>query len=429
MNQGSGVERAGDCRRGRASGSARNDSAAARRAVAILAISIIVYRIPAAGREVRPTLDSETRTVPSRFPPADAAEPEGLVFIGGTLEPEWLLDAYRHGIFPWPIVPRLTRMQWWSPDPRAIFELDSFRVSRRLERTCRSDRFTVSTDRDFAGVLSGCATAQSRRRNTWLTREMMAAYQRLFELGRAHSIEVWHEGRLAGGTYGVAIGGLFAGESMFYRVRDASKVALVHLVRHLGDRGYRLFDIQQLTSHTQSLGAIEIPPPRVSPPAERGGRAAGGFRRDRRSAVIRWRRTPWRWLPAAALGATAFAEEPRSRIRWNSDRSGYVESRNSCELHYRCGDKIALDRGAPERLVSAGCRRGNQNAPREDPQRARRFRSHPAEKRAQCQRTPRDRHGGAKTIGRQTTAQQRAKPTTSIWLTTSATPANPATAS
>lgn len=181
------------------------------------------------------------------------------MYVGGMLEPDWLLDAYRHGIFPWPIIPRLRKMQWWSPDPRAIFELDRFHVSRRLERTCRSGRFTVTSDRDFGGVMRGCASAQSRRWNTWLSGPMIAAYQRLFELGLAHSVEVWHEGRLAGGTYGVTIGGLYAGESMFYQVRDASKVALVHLVRHLRERGYQLFDIQQLTPHTQSLGAIEIP--------------------------------------------------------------------------------------------------------------------------------------------------------------------------
>jgi leucyl/phenylalanyl-tRNA---protein transferase len=222
---------------------------------------VIVYRFHFDRRHILSST-SDLRpptTLPSpRFPPADSADAEGLVFVGGALSPDWLLEAYRHGIFPWPIVPRLSRMQWWSPNPRAIFELDRFHVSRRLERTCRSGRFTVTSDRDFAGVMAGCATAQSRRWNTWLTSEMTAAYQRLFECGHAHSIEVWHERQLAGGTYGVTIGGLYAGESMFYRVRDASKVALTYLMRHLRGRGYRLFDIQQLTEHTQSLGATEI---------------------------------------------------------------------------------------------------------------------------------------------------------------------------
>lgn len=196
---------------------------------------------------------------PKYFPPPQLAEPEGVVLFGGKLAPEWLLDAYSHGIFPWPIFDGTDIMVWWSPDPRAIFELDGFYVSRRLARTCRSGAFQVTCDRDFRGVVEGCATADDRRNNTWITPAMTAAYVRLFELGHAHSIEVWQDGVLVGGTYGVAIGGLFAGESMFHRVSDASKVALVHLIAHLRARGYQLFDIQQKTSHTESLGAVEIP--------------------------------------------------------------------------------------------------------------------------------------------------------------------------
>jgi len=195
----------------------------------------------------------------SLFPSPDSADAYGLVCIGGDLDADRLLDAYRNGIFPWPLIPGVRKMQWWSPDPRAIFELNQFHVSRRLARTIRSGKFTVTTDRDFAAVIRGCATAQTRRWSTWLTGEMIAAYERLHKLGHAHSVEVWYEGQLAGGTYGIAIGGVYAGESMFYSVRDASKVALAHLITHLGDRGYQLFDIQQLTDHTQSLGAIEIP--------------------------------------------------------------------------------------------------------------------------------------------------------------------------
>ncbi len=193
-----------------------------------------------------------------RFPPAESADEYGLVYVGGTLDPDSLLDAYAHGIFPWPVVSGWRRMQWWSPDPRAIFELDRFHVSHRLARTVRSGRFAVTSDHDFAAVMAGCATADDRKHSTWITPEIMAAYLRLHELGHAHSVEVWRDGRLAGGTYGVAIGGLFAGESMFHHERDASKVALVHLVEHLRRRGYRLFDIQQLTPHTASLGATEI---------------------------------------------------------------------------------------------------------------------------------------------------------------------------
>ena len=198
-------------------------------------------------------------TKPRFFPPPELAEPEGVVLFGGRLDTEWLLDAYTHGIFPWPIFDATDILIWWSPDPRAIFELDRFHVSRRLWRTCRSGDFQVTCDRDFAGVITACATAGDRRGQTWLTPAMIVAYERLHELGHAHSIEVWHDGRLAGGTYGVAIGGLFAGESMFFEARDASKVALVHLVHHLRQQGYSLFDIQQLTDHTASLGALEIP--------------------------------------------------------------------------------------------------------------------------------------------------------------------------
>jgi len=192
------------------------------------------------------------------FPPAELAEPEGVVMFGGRLSPEWLLDAYAHGIFPWPIFDGTDVVVWWSPDPRAVFCFDRFRISRRLWRTCRSGRFEVTCDRDFAGVIQGCATTGDRGHNTWLTPRLIEAYTRLHALGHAHSVEVWQDGALVGGTYGVTIGGLYAGESMFYRVRDASKVALVYLIHHLQSRGYSLFDIQQRTEHTASLGAVEI---------------------------------------------------------------------------------------------------------------------------------------------------------------------------
>ena len=193
------------------------------------------------------------------FPPAEDADPEGLVGLGGELSPEWLLDAYRHGIFPWPITDFEAPLAWWSPDPRALIELDRLHVSRRLRRTCRSGKFEVTRDVDFASVIRGCAMAPSRLNQTWLTPEMIDAYLRLHELGYAHSLEVWYQHELAGGVYGVAIGGLFSAESKFYRVRDASKVALVHLVEHLRIRGYTLLDIQQLTPHTARLGAVAIP--------------------------------------------------------------------------------------------------------------------------------------------------------------------------
>jgi leucyl/phenylalanyl-tRNA---protein transferase len=193
------------------------------------------------------------------FPPAESADEYGLVCIGGDLSPELLLDAYSHGLFPWPLIHGLEEPQWWSPDPRAIFELDSFHISRSLARTLRSGKFRVTSDRDFNGVILGCATSGDRQGQTWLSDEMIAAYTTLHERGSAHSVEVWQGDRLVGGTYGVAINGMFAAESMFFRERDASKVALAKLVEHLANRGFQLLDIQQLTSHTASLGAIEIP--------------------------------------------------------------------------------------------------------------------------------------------------------------------------
>jgi leucyl/phenylalanyl-tRNA--protein transferase len=181
------------------------------------------------------------------------ADELGLVGVGGDLEPEHLLAAYREGVFPWyeeggPIL-------WWCPDPRGIIRLDGFHVSRRLARTIRSGRFLVTANRDFAAVMEGCAL---RAEGTWITAEMMRAYQSLHRLGHAHSVEVWAEGRLVGGLYGVAVGRLFAGESMFSRQSDASKVALAWLVGHLGERGFQLFDVQMVTEHTARLGAIEI---------------------------------------------------------------------------------------------------------------------------------------------------------------------------
>ena len=185
---------------------------------------------------------------------AEQADEDGLVHVGGKLTPDWLLDAYTHGIFPWPLSEQL--LAWFSPDPRCVFEFGQFHVSRRLERTCKSGRFRITFDTDFAGVIRGCA---EQREETWITSRMIRAYTKLHHLGYAHSVEAWHHHELAGGVYGVAIGGLFAAESMFFRQRDASKVALVALIRHLQDRGYQLVDIQVKTEHTGRLGAIEIP--------------------------------------------------------------------------------------------------------------------------------------------------------------------------
>jgi leucyl/phenylalanyl-tRNA---protein transferase len=183
------------------------------------------------------------------------ADENGLVAIGGDLRPERLLYAYRSGVFPWynegePIC-------WWSPNPRAIIELDGLHVSRRLARTLRSGLYRITVDRDFGGVIRGCA--DGREEGTWIIPEMIDGYERLHRLGYAHSVEVWRGTDLAGGLYGVAVGGLFAGESMFSRQRDASKVALVETVERVRDQGFQLFDIQLLTEHTARLGAVEIP--------------------------------------------------------------------------------------------------------------------------------------------------------------------------
>ncbi|HVX12127.1 MAG TPA: leucyl/phenylalanyl-tRNA--protein transferase [Pirellulales bacterium] len=191
------------------------------------------------------------------FPPADAAPPQGLIGLGGELTSEWILDAYRNGIFPWPFDDG--DLAWWSPDPRAIIEFDRFHMPRRLERVRRSGRFELRIDCDFTGVIDGCATAGDRKHQTWITPALRDAYVRLHGEGHAHSVEAWYQSELAGGVYGLAVGGLFAAESMFYRVSEASKLALVHLVEHLRARGYRLLDIQQLTPHTSRFGASEIP--------------------------------------------------------------------------------------------------------------------------------------------------------------------------
>jgi leucyl/phenylalanyl-tRNA--protein transferase len=193
------------------------------------------------------------------FPPAESADIDGVVGFGGKLTPEWLLDAYQHGIFPWPTGDPSQPVPWCSPDPRAIFEFDKFHIPRRLGQIYRSGRFETTLDRDFSGVIRGCATSGERRGRTWITPPIIRAYIQLFEMHSAHSVEAWLDGELVGGLYGVGVGGAFAAESMFYRAPDASKVALIRLVEHLQKLGYLLLDIQQLTPHTARFGAIEIP--------------------------------------------------------------------------------------------------------------------------------------------------------------------------
>jgi leucyl/phenylalanyl-tRNA--protein transferase len=188
------------------------------------------------------------------FPDPNQADAEGLVAIGGDLGTERLLAAYRKGIFPWTVDP----ITWWSPDPRAIFELDRFHVPQSLARVTRQGKFEITMDQSFPAVMEGCAAPAPGRGGEWITEEFIEAYTRLHQQGHAHSVECRLKGELVGGIYGVSIGGLFAGESMFHRVSNASKVALHHLVEHLRQRNFALFDIQMVTPATKPLGATEI---------------------------------------------------------------------------------------------------------------------------------------------------------------------------
>src|SRR3954453_2496751 len=191
------------------------------------------------------------------FPPPELAEPEGVLAIGGDLSAERLMAAYRNGIFPWfeaggPIL-------WWSPDPRLVLFPDELRITRRLARTIRQGRFETRYDTAFAQVIRACAeTPRDHEDGTWITPEMQRAYIRLHELGHAHSMESWRDGELVGGIYGVSVGRVFCGESMFHHETDASKVALAALVERLKPGGVDLIDCQVASQHLLSLGAREI---------------------------------------------------------------------------------------------------------------------------------------------------------------------------
>ncbi len=198
---------------------------------------------------------------PPRFPSPEEhalAEPNGLLAFGGALTLPWLLLAYNNGIFPWfnddsqPII-------WWSPDPRAVLWPERLKVSRSLRKRLRQQRFEISFDSAFPAVIHGCAAPADNRPGTWLTPAMQAAYIDLHEAGIAHSVECWQDGSLAGGLYGVSLGRMFFGESMFSRRTDASKVALVALVERLKHWQFELIDCQVLNPHTESLGAEELP--------------------------------------------------------------------------------------------------------------------------------------------------------------------------
>lgn len=199
----------------------------------------------------------------SWFPPVDTAltEPNGLLAAGGDLSAERLLGAYRRGIFPWYSAGE--PFLWWSPDPRMVLFPKEIKISRSLRRILRSTDYEVRLDSAFAAVIAACAAPRTDGAGTWISHEMQIAYRRLHQLGYAHSVETWignaGQRTLAGGLYGVAIGRVFYGESMFARTSNASKIALAHLCRLLEGGGFAVIDCQMTTPHLASLGAREIP--------------------------------------------------------------------------------------------------------------------------------------------------------------------------
>jgi leucyl/phenylalanyl-tRNA--protein transferase len=191
------------------------------------------------------------------FPDDLAPDENGLVAMGGWLTESVLVEAYSKGIFPWYIGPPV---MWFSPDPRAVLYPQDLHVSRRLARVLRQGRFEVRFDTDFDAVIDGCAEApRPGQEGTWIDEEFKAAYRRLFRRHLVHCVAVYREGKLAGGLYGVSLGRVFFGESMFHRVPDASKVALVHLVDWVRQREFALIDCQARTGHLERMGAVEVP--------------------------------------------------------------------------------------------------------------------------------------------------------------------------
>ena len=218
------------------------------------------------------------------FPPLEAASPEGLLAVGGDLNPDRLLSAYRQGVFPWfsngqPIL-------WWSPDPRAILYPTNLHISRSLRKNMRTQGFEVTADRAFDRVIEVCAESRNAREGTWITSGMQQAYCTLHRMGYAHSVETWQNGQLVGGLYGLEIGKAFFGESMFSHVTDASKTALVALAASLTAGGYHFIDCQVVSEHLNSLGAQAVPRYR--------------FSSELRQAVeIPVNGTPWNWATPA----------------------------------------------------------------------------------------------------------------------------------
>ena len=192
------------------------------------------------------------------FPPVHMARSDGLLAVGGDLSRKRLLLAYSMGIFPWFSEPE--PILWWSPDPRLVLFPRELTTSMRLQRTIRQERFQVTMDQAFESVIRACASVPRKNSpGTWIVDDMIRAYCGLHEAGYAHSVEAWYQGRLAGGAYGIALGRIFFGESMFTRVSNASKVAFVKLVRYLESEGFDMIDCQMTTDHLLSFGAREIP--------------------------------------------------------------------------------------------------------------------------------------------------------------------------
>jgi len=186
----------------------------------------------------------------------DSHDDAGLVATGGTLDPETLISAYRAGIFPWSSDPVIS---WWSPDPRAIFDLDGWRPHRSTARSARRAGWRFTVDQDFTGVMQACAAPGPDRPSTWITSDFERSYTELHRRGLAHSVEVWEGANIVGGLYGVTLGGFFGGESMFHRATDASKAAVGFLIERLRAGGFTLCDAQVPTPHLERLGAICIP--------------------------------------------------------------------------------------------------------------------------------------------------------------------------
>ncbi len=191
-----------------------------------------------------------------RFPDVEEATEEGLVAVGGDLSPQRLVLSYRQGIFPW--YSKDQPVLWWSPDPRGIIPLNKLHIGTTLQKFLKRKTYEIKFNTAFENVIRSCAVTHNDSESGWITEEMVLAYKKLHDLGFAHSVEYWKNGKLAGGLYGVAIGGLFAGESMFYKEPNASKLALIALVERMKAQGFTLLDCQMVTEATKRFGAIEI---------------------------------------------------------------------------------------------------------------------------------------------------------------------------